>query len=136
MVRPLHWCFKIGDRKKNIDFFKNVLGMTTFRHEEFDEGCEATCNGPYSGRWSKTMIGYGSEDSNFIAELTYNYPVESYELGNDFRGMIIKSSQALERAKSQGIAVKQDGNDKYIESPDGYKFYLLDEPQPQNEGIF
>ena len=26
------------------------------RHEEFASGCEATCNGPYGGAWSKTMV--------------------------------------------------------------------------------
>jgi hypothetical protein len=45
------------------------------RHEEFASGCEATCNGPYGGAWSKTMVGYGSEDTNFCLELTCNYGV-------------------------------------------------------------
>ena len=40
-------------------------------HEEFEQGCEATCNGPYDGKWSKTMIGYGPEDSHFVLEITY-----------------------------------------------------------------
>jgi hypothetical protein len=35
--------------------------------------CEAACNGPYDGKWSKTMIGYGDEDTQFVLELTYNY---------------------------------------------------------------
>lgn len=30
------------------------------------------------------MVGYGYEDDHFVLELTYNYPVSSYELGNDF----------------------------------------------------
>ena len=25
--RALHWVFKIGDRKKTMDFYRNVLGM-------------------------------------------------------------------------------------------------------------
>lgn len=32
-----------------MTFFENVLGLKVLRHEEFDEGCEATCNGPYGG---------------------------------------------------------------------------------------
>jgi hypothetical protein len=47
--------------------------MHVHRHEEFASGCEATCNGPYGGAWSKTMIGYKKEDTNFALELTYNY---------------------------------------------------------------
>lgn len=133
-VRPLHWVFKIGDRRKNIEFFREILGMTTFRHEEFDEGCEATCNGPYSGNWSKTMIGYGSEDTNFVVELTYNYPITSYEVGNDFQGMTIQSSEALIRAKEKKYPIKEvDGNRNLLLSPDGYKFFIVDESQPKDK---
>lgn len=31
------------------------------------------------------MIGYGSEDEHFVLEITYNYPIHKYELGNDYR---------------------------------------------------
>uniref|UniRef100_A0A2K5CU82 VOC domain-containing protein n=1 Tax=Aotus nancymaae TaxID=37293 RepID=A0A2K5CU82_AOTNA len=54
------------------------------RHEEFEEGCKAACNGPYDGKWSKTMVGFGPEDDHFVAELTYNYGIGDYKLGNDF----------------------------------------------------
>ena len=30
------------------------------------------------------MVGYGPEDSHFVIELTYNYGLGSYKLGNDF----------------------------------------------------
>jgi hypothetical protein len=82
-------------------------GKQVHRHEEFASGCEATCNGPYGGAWSKTMvrvachsrlvspgsdfrprvlqIGYGTEETNFALELTYNYGISSYEKGNDLR---------------------------------------------------
>lgn len=30
------------------------------------------------------MVGYGPEDNHFVAELTYNYGVGEYRLGNDF----------------------------------------------------
>ena len=46
--------------------------MHVHRHEEFASGCEATCNGPYGGSWSKTMVGYGREDENYALELTAN----------------------------------------------------------------
>jgi hypothetical protein len=32
------------------------------RHEEFASGCEATCNGPFGGAWSKTMVRSKQED--------------------------------------------------------------------------
>ena len=31
------------------------------------------------------MIGYGPEDDHFVLELTYNYGVKEYKLGNDFQ---------------------------------------------------
>ena len=39
---------------------------------------------PYDGKWSKTMVGYGPEGDHFVTELTYNYGIGSYQLGNDF----------------------------------------------------
>ena len=92
--RALHFVFKVGNRNSMMGFLKDTLGMTVLRkyafclgnisficypimslmvagHEEFEQGCEATCNGPYDGKWSKTMIGYGPEDAHFVLEITY-----------------------------------------------------------------
>ena len=82
--RALHFVLKIGDRSSMMGFLKNTLGMKVLRHEEFDSGCKATCNGPYQNKWSKTMIGYGPESCNFVLEITYNYPVDKYRLGKIF----------------------------------------------------
>ena len=30
------------------------------------------------------MIGYGAEDTHFVCELTYNYGIGDYAIGNDF----------------------------------------------------
>lgn len=57
-MRPLHFVFKICNRKKTMDFYTNILRMSILRHEEFEEGCEASCNGPYAGKWSKTMVHF------------------------------------------------------------------------------
>lgn len=77
------------------------------------------------------MVGYGPEDDHFVIELTYNYGVKSYEKGNDFIGITVKSSEALERAKTQNWPILP-GN--VLEAPGGYKFFVLDEPQPTNRG--
>jgi catechol 2,3-dioxygenase-like lactoylglutathione lyase family enzyme len=45
MRRSLHYVFKIGNREKTFQFYTDVLGMKILRHEEFDKGCTATCNG-------------------------------------------------------------------------------------------
>lgn len=128
--RALHYVFKIGDRARNIFFFRDILGMQVLRHEEFKEGCDAQCNGPYENRWSKTMIGYGPESTHFVMELTYNYGVKHYDLGNVFGGITIKSSEAIQRAKTENYPYTEEGNFYVLKSPDGYKFYIANEPQP------
>nr|CAI5841450.1 unnamed protein product [Callosobruchus analis] len=129
--RALHYVFKIPDRKETMRFYRNVLGMSVQRHEEFAEGCEATCNGPYKGRWSKTMVGYGPEDKHFVIELTYNYGIHSYEKGNDFISITVKSKQALERAQKEDWPILPDNK---LEAPGGYIFQIIDEDQPTDSG--
>lgn len=80
------------------------------------------------------MVGYGPEHTHFVIELTYNYNVSKYEQGNDFHGITIRSREAIERAKKVGWPLKQENGLNVVEAPGGYKFYLLDEPQPTNEG--
>lgn len=72
--------------------------MHALRHDEFEDtaGQEEACkdaesNAVSKGRWSRTMIGYGPEDSNFVLELLYKYDVESYEFGNDLEWIKIRS---------------------------------------------
>ena len=31
------------------------------------------------------MVGFGPEDNHFVVELTYNYGIKEYKLGNDFQ---------------------------------------------------
>ena len=31
------------------------------------------------------MVGFGPEDDHFVVELTYNYGIKEYKLGNDFQ---------------------------------------------------
>ena len=35
------------------------------------------------------MIGFGPEDEHFVLELTYNYGIKEYKLGNDFQVIYI-----------------------------------------------
>lgn len=134
--RALHFVFKVGDRAKTSTFYRDVLGMKVLRHEEFQEGCKASCNGPYDGKWSKTMVGFGPEDDHFVAELTYNYGVGEYRLGNDFLGLTLQSSKAVGNAKRLGWPLKEVSEGLYlVEAPGGYPFYLLDKEQPSNDPV-
>nr|DBA33407.1 TPA: hypothetical protein GDO54_001097 [Pyxicephalus adspersus] len=134
--RALHYVLKIGDRGQTARFFRDVLGMKVLRHEEFEEGCKATCNGPYDGKWSKTMIGYGSEDNHFVVELTYNYGIGEYQLGNDFLGLTLQSSQAVANAKQLNWPLSEVTPEMFeTEAPGGYKFYLEDKAQPSTDPV-
>jgi len=129
--QALHWVFKVpSPRAETMKFYREILGMKILRHEEFEKGCEAACNGPYDGRWSKTMVGYGPEDSHFVVELTYNYNISSYKLGNDFQGITIQSSECLKRAANHGWPVSREQGRTCLAAPGGYKFFVIDKPQP------
>eukprot|EP01096_Ripella_sp_DP13-Kostka_P005895 TRINITY_DN2056_c0_g1_i1.p1 TRINITY_DN2056_c0_g1~~TRINITY_DN2056_c0_g1_i1.p1 ORF type:complete len:299 (+),score=158.43 TRINITY_DN2056_c0_g1_i1:101-997(+) len=128
-VRPLHWVFKIANLKKTVDFLQNVLGMHVLRHEEFNQGCDASCNGPYQRPWSKTMIGFGPEIDHFVFELTYNYGVRGYPKGDDLRYITINGKdQILERAQQNGLTPIEENGDVFLEIPiDGYRVRLVNQ---------
>ncbi|KAK3930950.1 Glyoxalase domain-containing protein 4 [Frankliniella fusca] len=131
--RALHYVVRVPDRKKTIQFYRDILGMKVLRHEEFREGCAAACNGGYDNRWSKTMVGYGPEDTHFVVELTYNYMVRDYKIGNDLVGITIRSSEALKRAKEASWPVVEENGKYTLQAPVGYKIVIVDEPQPTDK---
>lgn len=136
-ARALHYVLKVADLKKNIEFFRDRLSMKVLRHEVFDEGCEAACNGPYANKWSKTMIGYGPEDDFFVLELTYNYTVGAYKLGNDLQHIKIalKQQELFDKLRaSQQQQTATNASLLTLESPDSYKFLVsIDDTAPQND---
>ncbi|CAL8147042.1 unnamed protein product [Orchesella dallaii] len=78
--RALHYVFKIDDRQASLTFFKTVLGMEILRHDEFDQSCELPLPPGHSddaelgpSNWSRTLVGYGPEDTNFVLDLIYKY---------------------------------------------------------------
>jgi len=127
--RPLHWVIKSCSLEETLDFYSKNFNFAVYRHEEFATGCEATCNGPYGGAWSKTMIGpaNSNEGNAFCIEVTYNYGITSYEKGNDLRYIaMLKSS-----FKGNNDFIICDDNGRFfLESPDGHYIRLLDD---QNE---
>jgi len=120
--RLLHYVYKCPKRADTVDFYRQ-LGMHALRHEEFTEGCDAQCNGPYSGHWSKSMIGYGAEDEHFVAELTYNYGVRSYKRGNAHLATLIGADRAVfDKAASSDYVLAKTENLVTLQSPCGYTF--------------
>jgi hypothetical protein len=80
------------------------------------------------------MVAYGPEDTHFTVELTYNYGISEYEKGNEFIGITIKSQEALQRAATEGWPIGKEENIKFLEAPGGYKFFIIEEPQPTESG--
>ncbi|XP_061684373.1 glyoxalase domain-containing protein 4 isoform X2 [Syngnathoides biaculeatus] len=82
------------------------------------------------------MVGFGPEDDHFVAELTYNYGVAEYQLGNDFLGITLQSSQAVSNAKRLGWPLSQVGEALYLtQAPGGFRFYLVDKEQPPTDPV-
>lgn len=49
-------------------------------------------------------------------------------------GLTIKSSQVLKNAEAHDWPIHDKESSPYVEAPGGYKFYILDEPQPNDSG--
>lgn len=116
-IRPLHWVVKVSDLKEALRLLTG-LGARSLRHEEFEEACEASCNGPYAGFWSKSMVGWNNEDESFVLELTYNYGIYSYPRGNDLNCLLFhqknQSGEDLEAKVNELFPdVKKDENGVY-----------------------
>uniref|UniRef100_A0A914QB11 VOC domain-containing protein n=1 Tax=Panagrolaimus davidi TaxID=227884 RepID=A0A914QB11_9BILA len=95
-ARTLHYNIKTTDRQKTYDFYVKQLGMKILRHEEFDKSCEAGCNAGGGNAWSKTQIGFGPEDENFVFEVIYNYDKNPIVHGNDYGGVVIKTEKTIQ----------------------------------------
>ena len=132
-MRTLHWVTKIGSLKNSLRFYELVFGFRVLRHEEFESGCEATCNGPYGGAWSKTMIGLGNENSNFVFELTYNYGIDSYASGNDVQYFAVAMPEAVPRAAALGYPIEYQQGVPVIRGPDNFKYRIVEQVAGREE---
>lgn len=89
--------------------------------------------GPYDGQWSKTMMGYGPEDSHFVLELTYTYGIKEYDVGNDLDYIKIKSRAVYNALTEQKLGKEVEMRTIEVKSPpEGYTFRVLGEdPDPE-----
>ena len=72
------------------------------------------------------QIGFGSEDTHFALELTYNYGISSYERGNDLRYIAVSRSAV----KDASAVWRDESGREFVSAPDGYPFLLVDAPAP------
>lgn len=130
--RMLHVVYRVGDLDKSIKFYTECLGMKVLRKRDMTEE-----------KYTNAFLGYGPEDAHFAIELTYNYGIETYDIGTGFGHFGIAMDDIsrvvdIVRAKG-GVITREPGPVKagdsaiaVIEDPDGYKFELLERaPSPE-----
>jgi len=116
---------RVSDLEKSIKFYSQVLGMDVLR--TFDQ--------PAKG-FSLTFLGYAKESESCVIELTYNYGVNSYELGNAFGHIAIGVDDCYKTCeqimalggnivRKAGPLVGSDEVIAFVEDPDGYKIELI-----------
>lgn len=116
---------RVGDLKRAVDFYTNVLGMNLLRTTERPEQ-----------RYSLAFVGYGTNPDHAELELTYNHGVDSYELGTAFGHLAIGVPDvyvACDRIRAAGGNItREPGPVKggstviaFVTDPDGYKIELI-----------
>ena len=125
--KQLHTMIRVLDIEKSVDFYTRLLGMKLLRKKDFP-----------GGRFTNVFVGYGSEDTHAVVELTHNWDqVEPYELGSGYGHIalgvkdIYKVCEDLERSgakipRKPGPMKHGTTHIAFIEDPDGYKIELVD----------
>lgn len=124
-MRMLHTMLRVGDLEKSIAFYTEVLGMKELRRSEYPDG-----------KFTLAFVGYGDEANNTVLELTYNWGVESYEIGTAFGHIAIGVDDvyaACEKMKLAGGKIIRDAGPMnagttiiaFLEDPDGYQIELI-----------
>ncbi len=125
-MRLLHTMLRVGDLQRSIAFYTNVLGMKLLRTSE---------NPEY--KYSLAFVGYGPETEEAVIELTYNWGVESYDMGNAYGHIALSvdnAAEACERIRQNGGNVTREAGPvkggstiiAFVEDPDGYKIGLIE----------
>ncbi|MCC5827510.1 lactoylglutathione lyase [Alkalimonas sp.] len=124
-MRLLHTMLRVGDLERSIAFYTEVLGMQLLRQSE---------NTEY--KYTLAFVGYGPESEHAVLELTYNWGVDSYELGTAYGHIALEVDdiyQACDDIRSRGgVISREPGPVKggrteiaFIKDPDGYAIELI-----------
>jgi lactoylglutathione lyase len=124
-MRILHTMLRVGDLQRSIDFYTKVMGMQLLRTTDRPEQ-----------KYTLAFVGYGPESEQAALELTYNYGVDRYDLGNAFGHIAIAVEDvraACERIRAAGGTIaREPGPVKggstviaFVQDPDGYKIELI-----------
>ena len=126
----LHTMLRVGNLQRSIDFYTQVLGMELLRTTQRPEQ-----------KYDLAFVGYGRNPAHAEIELTYNYGVESYDVGSGFGHIAIgvpdvaaTCAAVRDKAAALGGAIaREPGAVKggstviaFITDPDGYKIELIE----------
>ena len=123
----LHTMIRVGDMDRSVAFYTRLLGMKELRRRDVPDG-----------KYTLAFLGYGEGNAEGQAEieLTYNYGVEKYELGNAFGHLAVgvpDVAAACEAVRKGGGKVTREAGPvkfgttiiAFVEDPDGYKVELI-----------
>lgn len=124
-MRILHTTLRVTDLEKSLAFYTGVLGMKLLRRTDYP-----------AGRFTLALVGFSNEADGAVIELTHNWGVEAYELGNAYGHIAIEVEDAYaacEKIKQRGgKIVREAGPMKhgstviaFADDPDGYKVELI-----------
>ncbi len=124
--RYLHTMLRVGNLDRSIAFYRDMFGMKELRRTDVPDG-----------KYTLVFMGYGDEATHTVLELTYNYGVESYEIGTAFGHLAVGMPDiraACEKMRAAGVNItREPGPVKFgttmiafVEDPDGYKIELIE----------
>ncbi len=125
-MRLLHTMLRVGDLQRSINFYTKVLGMTLLRTTDRADQ-----------KYTLAFVGYGHNPDHAELELTYNYGIEKYEIGNAYGHIAIAVNNVATTCdavrQQNGKVTREAGPVKggatiiaFVEDPDGYKIELIE----------
>jgi len=117
---------RVGNLERSIRFYTDVLGMSLLRRSENPEF-----------KYSLAFLGFGGGNPDQAEiELTYNWGVDSYELGSAYGHIALgvpDAYAACEKIKQAGGNVTREAGPvkggttviAFVTDPDGYKIELI-----------
>lgn len=125
-MRILHTMLRVGNLVRSIQFYTEALGMRLLRQSE---------NTEY--KYTLVFLGYADESETAVLELTYNWGVEHYELGNAYGHIAIGVDDiyaTCERVRQAGGKITREPGPvlggktviAFAEDPDGYKIEFIE----------
>jgi lactoylglutathione lyase len=124
-MRILHTMLRVGDLERSIAFYTEVLGMKLLRRNDYP-----------GGKFTLAFVGYQDEAEGAVLELTYNWGVSSYDIGNAYGHIALEvedAYKACELVRERGGKIISEAGPMqhgttilaFIEDPDGYKIEFI-----------